>query len=418
MPRLHINIERLWASMMETAKIGGTEKGGLNRLTLSDEDRQVRDWFVRACQAIGCLVTVDDMGNIFARKEGKNNSLPSIAMGSHLDTQPAGGKFDGVLGVLSGLEVLHTLHDVGYTTNAPLEVINWTNEEGIRFSPPIVGSGVFAGAIDKEAAYSGRDNADKVFGEELKRIGYQGQSRCGDLKPGAYFELCIEESLVQEAGKNIIGVLTGIQGERWYEVMVTGRESHAGSTPMPVRRDAMLACARIVEMVNKIALDHAPSAVATVGRVVVKPNSPNVIPGSVYFTVDLRHPDDEVSLLMDKRLRAVIREVMADMDIPIEVNDVWSTPSTRFDERCVNIVRSTAESLHYQHRDIISGSGHDAGYISRVAPTAMIAIPCKDGVSHNETEEISPEQAAAGANVLLQSILTWDNDQGRAAVNR
>jgi N-carbamoyl-L-amino-acid hydrolase len=409
MQRLHINTERLWASMMETAKIGGTNKGGLNRLTLSDGDRQVRDWFVRTCESIGCTVTVDDMGNIFARKQGKNSLLPPIAMGSHLDTQPAGGKFDGVIGVLSGLEVLHTLHDAGYTTNAPLEVINWTNEEGIRFSPPIVGSGVFAGAIERDTAYAGRDNAGKVFVEELKRIGYQGQSRCGDRKLGAYFELCIEEGLVQEADKNIIGVLTGIQGERWYEVMVTGRESHAGSTPMPVRRDAMLACARIVEMVNKIALDHAPSAVSTVGRVVVKPNSPNVIPGSVYFTVDLRHPDDEVSLLMDNQLRAIIREVKADMDIPIELNDVWNTPSTRFDETCVNIVRSSAESFKYQHRDIISGSGHDAGYISRVAPTAMIAIPCKDGISHNEMEEISPEQAAAGTNVLLQSILTWDN---------
>ncbi len=409
MQNLSVNAERFWASMMETAKIGGTEKGGLNRLTLSDEDRQVRDWFARACESIGCTVTVDDMGNIFAWKQGKNNSLPPIAMGSHLDTQPAGGKFDGVIGVLSGLEVLHTLHDVDYTTNAPLEVINWTNEEGIRFSPPIVGSGVFAGAIEKDAAYAGRDNAGKVFVEELKRIGYQGQSRCGDRKLGAYFELCIEEGLVQEPGNNIIGVLTGIQGERWYEATVIGRESHAGSTPMPVRRDAMLACARIVEMVNKIALDHAPSAVSTVGRVVVKPNSPNVIPGSAYFTVDLRHPDDEVSLLMDKQLRAVIREVKADMDVPIELNDVWSTPSTKFDERCVNIIRSTAESLNYQHRAIISGSGHDAGYISRVAPTAMIAIPCKDGISHSEMEEISPEQAAAGTNVLLQSILTWDN---------
>ena len=414
MPRLHINAERLRASMMETAKIGGTEKGGLNRLTLSDEDRQVRDWFVRECRAVGCLVTVDDVGNIFARKSGKDSLLPPVATGSHLDTQPAGGKFDGVIGVLSGLEILRTLHDAGYTTNAPLEVIDWTNEEGIRFSPPIVGSGVFSGAIDKAVAYAGRDSAGKVFEEELKRIGYLGRSRCGDHNPGAYFELCIEEGLVQQTGQNIIGVLTGIQGERWYEVTVTGRESHAGSTPMPVRKDAMLACARIVGMVNNIALDHAPSAVATVGRVVVKPNSPNVIPGSVYFTVDLRHPDDAVSLLMDQQLRAAIREVKAGMDIAIELNDVWSTPTTRFDERCVNIVRDAAKSLHCQSRDIISGSGHDAGYISRVAPAAMIAIPCKDGVSHNEMEEISPEQAAAGADVLLQSILAWDNELGES----
>ena len=405
---LRVNAERLWNNIMETAKIGGTARGGICRLTLTGSDRRVRDWFVKAGESLDSTVTIDEMGNIFVRRSGKDNSLPPIAIGSHLDTQPSGGKFDGILGVLSGLEVLCTLNDAGYTTNAPLEVINWTNEEGSRFNPPMLASGVFAGVFDRDFAYAREDRDGKKFGEELERIGYRGKTQCGNHKLGAYFELHIEQGPVLEAENKTIGVVTGVQGQRWYDITVTGRESHAGSTPMNMRQDAMVACARMVEAINKIALNHTPLAVSTVGLVEVKPNSRNVIPGSVFFSVDLRHPNDAVLDEMDKELKAMVNKVATDAGLKAKLENIWNSPSMKFDEVCVSVVRAAAEDLSYRHRDMVSGAGHDAVYIARVAPTAMIFIPCENGISHNEIEKTEPEHVAAGANVLLSAVVAYD----------
>ncbi|HEY82315.1 MAG TPA: Zn-dependent hydrolase [Dehalococcoidia bacterium] len=412
MQNLEVNSQRLWDTIMETAKFGATPRGGLCRLTLTDADREVRDWFVRACELAGLMVKVDEMGNIFARRAGKDNSLPPIAMGSHLDTQPSGGRFDGVLGVLAGLEVVRTLNDVGYTTTAPLEVINWTNEEGSRFTPPMLASGVFAGVFQRDFAYSIEDGEGRKFGAELERIGYRGQTKCGDHKLGAYFELHIEQGPVLEAEGKTIGVVTGVQGQRWYEVTVVGREGHAGTTPMPVRRDAMLACARMVDKVNKIALDHAPLAVSTVGLVRVSPNSRNVIAGSVFFTVDLRHPDDAVVNEMAEELERMVPQVADEVKVEAKLENNWNSPAMRFDEACMGVIRAAAEELGYRHRDIVSGAGHDAVYIARVAPTGMIFIPCQNGISHNEAESAQPQDVAAGANVLLRAVLAYDRGLG------
>ncbi|HSK42242.1 MAG TPA: Zn-dependent hydrolase [Arenibaculum sp.] len=411
MQNLTINAERLWDSLMETARIGGTAKGGICRLTLTDLDRQVRDWFVGACKDAGCEVTVDELGNIFARRPGKDPSLPPIAMGSHLDTQPTGGKFDGILGVLSGLEVIRSLNDAGYETNAPLEVINWTNEEGSRFAPAMLASGVFAGVFDRRFADTREDREGKAFGDELERIGYRGEEKCGERKLGAFFELHIEQGpILEDEGKDV-GIVTGVQGMRWYEVTVTGFESHAGTTPMHLRRDALVGASRMIDAVHRVALDHAPLAVGTVGLVEVRPNSRNILPGEVFFSIDLRHPDDAVLARMETEVKDAVSRIAGELKLEAGVSDIWNSPAIRFDADCVAAVREAAEDFGFKHRDIVSGAGHDAAYISRVAPTAMIFTPCEKGISHNETEKIEPKDAAAGANVLLRAVLAYDKAQ-------
>jgi N-carbamoyl-L-amino-acid hydrolase len=405
---LTIDAERLWDTLMETAAIGGTAKGGICRLALTDLDRQVRDWFVQACRAAGCTVGVDEMGNIFARRPGRNNELPPIVMGSHLDTQPTGGRFDGVLGVLAGLEVVRTLNDAGYETNAPIEVVSWTNEEGSRFAPAMLASGVFAGVFDRAFADGRQDREGRRFGDELERIGYRGDEPCGARRIGAFFELHIEQGPILEDEGREIGVVTGVQGMRWYEVTVTGFESHAGTTPMHLRRDALVGAARMVEAINGVALAHAPLAVSTVGLMEVRPNSRNILPGEVFFSIDLRHPDDAVLAEMEGEVKAAIARIAGEMKLEAVVADIWNSPAVRFDPACVDAVRAAAEDFGFSHRDIVSGAGHDAAYIARVAPTAMVFVPCEKGVSHNETERIEPGQAAAGANVLLRAVLAYD----------
>jgi beta-ureidopropionase / N-carbamoyl-L-amino-acid hydrolase len=352
---------------------------------------------------------VDEMGNIFARRPGKDNSLPPIAMGSHLDTQPTGGKFDGILGVLSGLEVLRTLKDTGYETNAPIEVIDWTNEEGSRFAPAMLASGVFAGVFTRDYADSRKDREGKSFGEELDRIGYRGTEKAGDHKLGAFFELHIEQGPILEDEEKVIGVVTGVQGMRWYEVTVTGFESHAGTTPMHLRRDALVGASRMVDAINKVALDHSPLAVSTVGLMEVRPNSRNILPGEVFFTIDLRHPEDEVVTAMETEVKVAIERIAGELKLEIAVEQVWDSPAVKFDPACVNAVRTAAAENEYSHREIVSGAGHDAAYMARVVPTAMIFIPCEKGISHNEIEKAEYEHVAAGANVLLRAVLEYDN---------
>jgi N-carbamoyl-L-amino-acid hydrolase len=379
--------------------------GGNCRLALSDFDREGRDLFVRWCQEAGCSITVDKMGNIFARRPGSDPSLPPVTTGSHLDTQPTGGKFDGVFGVLAGLEVVRTLNDNEIETAAPIEVAVWTNEEGSRFAPAMVASGVFAGVFDLDYGHSRADVDGKTIGDELKRIGYLGEETPGAHPIRAFFEAHIEQGPILEAEKKTIGVVTGAQGQRWFEVTLTGSESHAGTTPMNRRRDALVAAARLVQAVNEIALAHPPHAVSTVGMMQVSPNSRNTIPGSVFLTVDLRHPDDHTLSAMEAELRAACAEICGPARIDADVDMIWYSPPIVFDKDCVGAVKQAAGTAGYGNMEIISGAGHDACYISRVAPTAMIFVPCEEGVSHNESESATPEDLAAGCNVLLYAML-------------
>jgi N-carbamoyl-L-amino-acid hydrolase len=405
MQNLQINSNRLWDSLMEMAQIGATAKGGVCRLTLTDLDKQGRDLFIRWCKDAGCTVAVDKVGNIFARREGRRPQLPAIMTGSHLDTQPTGGKFDGVYGVLAGLEVLRTLNDYGHETDAPIELIVWTNEEGSRFSPAMMGSGVYAGVFKLDDVMAKRDVEGKAFGDELKRIGFAGDSPAEPRPSAAYFEAHIEQGPILEAEKKTIGVVTGAQGQRWYEITVTGQEAHAGPTPMARRKDALVGASRMVDAVNRIGLKHQPNACATVGYMQVSPNSRNTIPGKVFFTVDFRHPVDATLSAMDSELKAACREIADAIGLEVEVKDFWYFPPTPFDPKLVADVRSGAERFGYAHRDIISGAGHDAVYMAKVSPTAMIFVPCEDGISHNEIENAKPDHLEAGCNVLLRAML-------------
>src|SRR5687768_7575933 len=404
-PTLAVNGQRLWDSLMEMAKIGETPKGGVCRLALTDLDRDGRDLFVRWAKEAGCTISVDRMGNVFARRAGRDDSLAPVMTGSHADSQPTGGRFDGIYGVLGGLEVIRTLNDHGIETERPVEVVIWTNEEGSRFAPAMVASGVFAGVFTLDYGLSRADVDGRTMGEELARIGYAGDRAMG--KPvHAAFELHIEQGPILEAEGKTIGVVTHAQGQRWYEVVFTGQEAHAGPTPMPTRRNALVGAARVVELVNQIGFRHAPFACATVGMMQVHPNSRNVIPGRVFFTIDLRHPDDAVLKAMDAELRAGVEKIAADAKLETtRFEQIFYYEPITFDPECVASVRTAAQRFGYSHRDIVSGAGHDACYLSKVAPTAMVFVPCIGGISHNEIEDATPEWIEAGANVLLHAML-------------
>ncbi len=401
----HVDGERLWASLMEMARIGATEKGGVRRLTGTDLDRQGRDLFRRWCEEAGCTVGIDALGNMFARRPGRDASRPPVALGSHLDSQPTGGKFDGVLGVLAGLEVVRSLNDRGVTTEAPIEVINWTNEEGTRFPPPMTCSGAFAGAFSVDYAASRTDVDGYALGAEIERIGYAGPEPVGAREIGAYLELHIEQGPVLEAEDKLIGVVTGGRAQRWYEVTVTGQEAHAGPTPMDRRRDALVGASRMIDAIHQVGLDFGTDASATVGHLQVHPNSPNVVPGRVFFTIDCRHPDEDVLSEMDGALRRTCAQLAERAGLDLAVEEIWHCPPTVFDTRCVGAVREAARAAGLTWRDIVSGAGHDAFYVATVAPAAMVFVPCKDGISHNEAEYASPEACAAGAEVLYRAAL-------------
>jgi len=407
MRNLTINGERLWASLMELARIGATAKGGVCRLAASDLDGEARRLFIRWCEEAGCTVSVDRIGNIFARRPGRNPDLPSVMTGSHLDTQPTGGRFDGAYGVMAGLELVRTLNDLGYETEAPVEIVAWTNEEGSRFSPAMVGSGAFTGVFELDAALATRDNTAPALtlGGELERIGFAGPAPVGARTVAAYFEAHIEQGPILEAAGLPIGIVTGAQGQRWYEITVTGQEAHAGPTPMPRRRDALVGAARMIDAVNKIGHANAPYACATVGFVEVSPNSRNTIPGRVFLTVDFRHPEDAVLTAMDQELRAACAIAAATQNLEVDVKEFWYFPPTPFAPDLVGKVREAAAVQGLPHQDIISGAGHDAVYMARVAPTAMIFVPCVGGISHNEIEDAKPDDLTAGGNVLLNAVL-------------
>jgi len=402
---LRINSVRLWDSIHEMAKIGPGVAGGNNRQTLTDEDAAGRALFRNWCEEAGLEVGVDAMGTMFATRPGTAPDALPVYVGSHLDTQPTGGRYDGVLGVLGALEVVRTLNDLGIRTKHPIVVSNWTNEEGTRFAPAMVASGVFAGVYDLQWAYDRTDARGLRFGDELERIGWKGPEAVGARKIYAFFELHIEQGPILEAEGKDIGVVTHGQGLVWLQLTVTGTDAHTGSTPMPMRKNAGLGMARILQLVDEIALAHQPNAVGAVGHIEVYPNSRNVIPGKVVFTVDLRSPDLAVIQDMERRLREGAKAICDAMGLGLAVEQVGGFDPVTFDAACVARVRAAAERLGYSHRDIISGAGHDACWINRVAPTAMIMCPCVGGLSHNEAEAISPEWAAAGADVLFHAVI-------------
>ena len=404
---LRIDADRLWDSLMEMAKIGPGVAGGNNRQTLTDADAEGRALFKSWCDAAGCTMGVDKIGNMFAPRPGTDPDALPVYVGSHLDTQPTGGKYDGVLGVLSGLEVIRTLNDLDIKTKHPIVATNWTNEEGTRFAPAMLASGVFAGVHTQDWAEDKTDAEGKRFGDELDRIGWRGDEDVGARreKMHAFFELHIEQGPILEAEGKDIGVVTHGQGLSWTQITIHGKDSHTGSTPMPMRKNAGLAMARILLEVEEIALSHAPHAVGAAGHIDVYPNSRNVIPGKVVFTVDLRSPTLSVIEDMEARLEKSARRICDDMGMEVELEKVGGFDPVTFDEGCVTAVRNAAERLGYSHMDIISGAGHDACWINRVTPTAMIMCPCVDGLSHNEAEDITREWAQAGADVLLHAVL-------------
>lgn len=405
MKDIRINQERLWQSLMKMAEFGATPKGGVCRLALSDEDRQARDLFSNWCREADCTVSVDKMGNIFARRPGKNDTLPPVMTGSHIDSQPTGGKFDGIYGVMAALEVIRTLNDNQVETEAPVEIVAWTNEEGSRFAPCMIGSGVFAKVFSLEEGYACKDAEGKTLGEELQRIGYVGDRPESGFDVGSYFEAHIEQGPILEDEAITIGVLTGALGQRWFDVHLTGRESHAGPTPMHLRKDALLGAAKIVTEVNRIGFAHLPHACATVGSMRVHPNSRNVIPGSVYLSVDFRHFMVDQLDSMEAELRKFLATLESELGLEVDIVPTAEFPPVYFADECIDAVRQGAEKLGYSHRDIISGAGHDAMYINRIAPTGMIFVPCENGISHNEIENAEPADLAAGCNVLLQAVL-------------
>ena len=405
MKNLRIDSDRLWQSLMEMARIGATPKGGVCRLALTDLDRQGRDLFAQWAKSVGCTVEIDRVGNMFARRPGKRADLPAVMTGSHLDTQPTGGRFDGVYGVLAGLEVLRTLADTKIETDRAIEVAVWTNEEGSRFSPAMMGSGVYAGVFAQDEVDAKQDIDGVSFAQALDRIGYRGEAPVGGRATAAYFEAHIEQGPILEAEKKTIGIVTGAQGQRWYEVTVVGQEAHAGPTPMRRRKDALVGAARMIETVNAIGLEFQPYACATVGFIQSSPNSRNTIPGRVFFTVDFRHPDDARLSGMDAALKERCAAIAASAGLALEIKDFWYFPPTPFAPTLVDAVRSGAAMFDYPAMEIVSGAGHDAVYMARVAPTAMIFVPCVDGISHNEVEDAKPDDLAAGCNVLLHAIL-------------
>lgn len=402
---LQIDSARLWNDIHETAKFGATPKGGVRRLTLGPEDKQVRDWFRIACEAAGCEVRVDALGTMFALRPGRDMSKPPIGIGSHLDTQPTGGKYDGILGTLAALEVVRAMNDAGIETEMPICVCNWTNEEGSRYAPAMMASAAYAGDYTTDNIL-GRKDADGItVAEALDTIGYRGAEPVGQQKFSAFVELHIEQGPLLEAENKTIGVVDRGQGIMWYDGTIAGFASHAGTTPMPLRRDALAAFSEVVLALEKLAKDHGPHAVGTIGEIIIDNPSRNVIPGDLKFTVDIRSPDSGTLDKLHSGLQAAVKEIAGRRKVAIDVDQVWRKEPTVFDARLVDAVENATKERGYTHRRITSGAGHDACNLATVVPAAMIFVPCKDGISHNELEDATQADCTAGANVLLHTVL-------------
>jgi N-carbamoyl-L-amino-acid hydrolase len=410
-----IDGKRLWDSLMDFATIGATPKGGVRRLTLTDVDRRARDRFRAECQALGLTVRVDAIGNMFARRTGRAPDRPPVLFGSHLDSQPSGGKFDGALGVLAGLEVMRTLHDLDITTEAPLELINWTDEEGSRFGHSLMGSGVWSGIFTLEKAYALTDTDGASVQSALDDIGYRGTAPAAPFPADAYFELHIEQGPILEQESRQIGIVTGAQAMVWYDAITTGQDSHAGTTPPSARQDALVCAARIIDLVDRMMRARGEDGRGTVGQLHVSPNSRNVVPGEVRFSVEFRHPDDAEIDALDAEFPAAAQAIAATCGVKLDLATLFKIPAQRFDPSCIDLVRQGAARRGFTAREIVSGAGHDAVYVARHIPTAMIFTPCKDGLSHNEAESIEPDQAEAGCQVLFEAVLARANRTAQPA---
>jgi len=406
---LHINGERLLKRLTDMAQIGATPKGGVCRVALSDEDKAGRDLFIQWCQGAGCTVTVDKIGNIFARRAGIKDDLPAIMAGSHLDSQPTGGKFDGVYGVLAALEAIETLNDEGSSTSHPVEIVSWTNEEGARFAPGLTGSGVYAGVFDLEHGLSRADKNGLTIGEELQRIGYAGEAPVGSRPVKAAFEIHIEQGPILEAEGITIGVVSGVQGMRWYDLIFEGQEAHAGTTPMERRRDPVASAIRVLQRIYELNEKHAPEGRATFGDFKVEPGSRNTVPGRLMVTLDYRHPDAAVLEAVDGEMRSIMERECRAAGIEGRVEEIWHMPPVSFAPECMSAVQRAADKLGYASMEMNSGAGHDAMYLAQIVPTGMIFVPCENGLSHNELENTQPEDLVAGGDVLLHTILELAN---------
>src|SRR5580700_8302183 len=404
-----IDGKRLWDSLMAMAQIGATAKGGVRRLTLTEVDRRGRDRFRAECEAAGLSVRVDAIGNMFARRPGRDPNRLPVLFGSHLDSQPSGGKFDGALGVLAGLEVIRSLNDLGIVTEAPVELVNWTDEEGSRFGHSLMGSGVWSGIYTLDKAYSLTDTQGVTVQTALNDIGYNGPEPAAPFPADAYFELHIEQGPILEREAKQIGIVTGAQAQVWYDAVTIGQDSHAGTTPPSARRDALVAAARIVDLVDTMMRARGDDGRGTVGQMLVSPNSRNVIPGEVRFSVEFRHPDPAEVDRLDARFPVEAQSIARDCGVTLELTTLFRIPAQPFDPACIDLVRQGAARAGYSTREIVSGAGHDAVYVARHIPTAMIFTPCKDGLSHNEEESILPEEAEAGCQVLFEAVLARAN---------
>lgn len=404
-----IDGKRLWDSLMEMAKIGATAKGGVRRLTLTDVDKRGRDRFRAECVRAGLTVRVDAIGNMFARREGRDPSRLPVLFGSHLDSQPSGGKFDGALGVLAGLELIHTLNDLGIVTEAPLELVNWTDEEGSRFGHSLMGSGVWAGVYTLDKAYELTDTEGHSVRGALDGIGYRGEQPAAAFPADAYFELHIEQGPILEKEAKQIGIVTGAQSMVWYDAVVTGQDSHAGTTPPSARKDALVCAARIIDLVDRMMRARGEDGRGTVGQLLVFPNSRNVVPGEVRFSVEFRHPSDDEIDRLDAQFPREAGFLARDCGVALDLTRLFKIPAQPFDPACIDLVRQGAAKLGFSAREIVSGAGHDAVYVARHVPTAMIFTPCKDGLSHNEAESILPAEAEAGCQVLFEAVVARAN---------
>ena len=408
--QLHINGERLWSTLMRSGEIGPGRAGGLRRLPLTDADRDMRDQFVAWCEEAGCQVTVDRIGNIFARRAGDDDSLPPVLIGSHLDTQVAGGKYDGILGVLSGLEVVRTLNDGGVATRRPIEVVCWTNEEGARFQPPMQCSGAFAGVMDVDSVLESRDDDGFVFKDELERIGYAGDAPVGGRDLDAYFELHIEQGPELEANNLPLGVVVGGYFSRGMVFEVLGENAHAGPTPMHIRRNALVGASMLVVAANDIGWDfHPGQGKSTATRMLVWPNKPGILPDWAEITVDFRHPDTASTLEMEARMLAAVLGIAKRANVDIKMVKSWAFGDEAFDDQCLDLVRETADELEVPYQEMLSQAGHDAYHMTRVTPTALLFSPCKDGITHNESEHIEIAYTEPSVNVLLHAVLKRAN---------
>jgi len=405
MSDLRSNQQRLWDAHMEMAVFGATPKGGMGRLALTDDDKKARDLFVKWSEEAGCDVRVDGVGNIFARRAGRDANAAPVMTGSHLDTQPLGGRFDGILGVLSGLEIVRTLNEQGVEHEKPIDVVCWTDEEGSRFGAGCVGSNAFVGRRSVEDTLQMSDADGKSIGDELKRIGYAGSEPVGGFDVDSFFEIHIEQGPILENEGIQVGAVEGAQASTGYMVTVTGEEGHAGTLPMVLRKDAMHGAARMIDAVDNVAFDFDPHPVITVGHLRVRPNSRNTIPGQVIFTIDSRHPDDETLAAAGRAMISACERIAGERGLDVSIEKTSHRDAVTFNDDCVEAVRTASKALGISCMDIYSGAGHDAINMTHVCPSGMVFIPCEDGISHNELENARPEDLAAGTDVLMHAVL-------------